>query len=133
MFNNRVDCDVKFAFPGKPLLQSYDLNMNNNSSNTVDATVDTLLEAHKFMLAARSSVFRRMFYGSLCEDGRAVRIPDIDMDVFNELLRYDTKFSIFIKLIIVRWKSARGKIEFILYHFHVSVQVKTIDVIQKPA
>ena len=45
-----------------------------------------VIEAHKFMLISRSSVFATMFNGPMAERGQ-VDIPDVDVTVFNHFLR----------------------------------------------
>ncbi|XP_076070728.1 BTB/POZ domain-containing protein 6-like [Mytilus galloprovincialis] len=46
-----------------------------------------IIKAHKNILASRSLVFHTMFEGLLPEKGE-INIPDIDDDIFNNLLRY---------------------------------------------
>ena len=45
----------------------------------------TLIKSHKFMLASASPVLYSMFDGQMAEKG-AVSIPDIEADVFNDIL-----------------------------------------------
>ncbi|KAJ8312917.1 hypothetical protein KUTeg_010290 [Tegillarca granosa] len=60
--------DVSFRFPNHPDVSP--------------------VPAHKVILAMRSSVFKAMFYGSLCETKRDVEIADIKPDVFRSFLRF---------------------------------------------
>ncbi len=47
------------------------------------------IQAHKLILLARSPVFQAMFCGALAENsGSSINIPDIDPDVFMQMLRY---------------------------------------------
>ncbi|KAL3858858.1 hypothetical protein ACJMK2_009107 [Sinanodonta woodiana] len=65
MFENHVACDVTF-FIGKHRQE---------------------VTAHKYVLISRSSVFYAMLCGLLQETG-PINIPDIDPDVFKQLLRF---------------------------------------------
>ncbi|KAL3858854.1 hypothetical protein ACJMK2_009104 [Sinanodonta woodiana] len=65
MFENHVACDVKF-FIGKQRQE---------------------VTAHKYVLISRSSVFYAMLCGLLQETG-PTNIPDIEPDVFKQLLRF---------------------------------------------
>ncbi|KAL3858821.1 hypothetical protein ACJMK2_009073 [Sinanodonta woodiana] len=65
MFENRVACDVTF-FIGKQRQE---------------------VTAHKYVLISRSSIFYAMMCGLLQETG-TINIPDIEPDVFEQLLRY---------------------------------------------
>ena len=67
---NSIRTDVKFVFPLEP------------SSPP--------LEAHRFLLAARSTVFETMFYGSMPE-GEEVRIDDTEREIYDNMLRYEKK------------------------------------------
>lgn len=46
-----------------------------------------LIKAHKIILACSSKVFESMFDGPLKEQKKAVRIPNIDITSFTEVLR----------------------------------------------
>ena len=46
-----------------------------------------LFKAHKLILALRSPVFERMFYGSLPETSNPIIIPDFEPGGFASLLR----------------------------------------------
>ncbi|KAH3792672.1 BTB/POZ domain-containing protein 2-like [Dreissena polymorpha] len=46
------------------------------------------IKCHKFILASRSSVFRKMFDGSLGEPKATILIPDVTACFFETLLRY---------------------------------------------
>ena len=67
---NSIRTDVKFVFPHEP------------SSPP--------LEAHRFLLAARSTVFETMFYGSMPE-GEEVRVDDTEREIYDNMLRYEKK------------------------------------------
>ena len=45
----------------------------------------TLIKSHKFLLASASPVFYRMFNGQMAKK-RYVYIPNIEADVFNDIL-----------------------------------------------
>ena len=66
MFNNPLLSDIKFSFPGN----------------------DTIIPAHKYVLAVSSSVFFAMFYGDLAETKDTIDIIDCDPDTFLSLLRF---------------------------------------------
>lgn len=66
MFNNPLLSDIKFSFPGN----------------------DTIIPAHKHVLAVSSSVFFAMFYGDLAETRDTIDIIDCDPDTFLSFLRF---------------------------------------------
>ena len=66
MFNNPLLSDIKFSFPGN----------------------DTIIPAHKYVLAVSSSVFFAMFYGDLAETRDTIDIIDCDPDTFLSFLRF---------------------------------------------
>ena len=66
MFNNPLLSDIKFSFPGN----------------------DTIIPAHKYVLAVSSSVFFAMFYGDLAETKDTIDIIDCDPDTFLSFLRF---------------------------------------------
>ena len=66
MFNNPLLSEIKFSFPGK----------------------DTIIPAHKYVLAVHSSVFFGMFDGDLAETRDTIDIIDCDPDTFLSFLRY---------------------------------------------
>ena len=68
MFNNTLLSDIKFAFP----------NADSNS----------MIPAHKYVLATSSPVFFTMFYGDLAETSDTINITDCDSDVFLRFLRF---------------------------------------------
>ena len=68
MFNNTLLSDIKFAFP-------------NAASNS-------MIPAHKYVLAISSPVFFTMFYGGLAETSDTINITDCDSDVFLRFLRF---------------------------------------------
>ena len=45
------------------------------------------MAAHKLILAKRSPVFQRMFYGDLAEGQKEIQLPDVEKDGFKNLLR----------------------------------------------
>ena len=45
------------------------------------------IPAHKYMLAAGSSVFYAMFYGELAENKKEITIPDVEPQAFRNMLR----------------------------------------------
>ena len=45
------------------------------------------LHAHKFILAARSPVFRAMFYGNMAETKKKIYIPDVSKKIMSEFIR----------------------------------------------
>ncbi|CAH3018477.1 unnamed protein product [Porites evermanni] len=63
MFNNPLLSDIKFSFPD-----------------------DTIIPAHKYVLAVSSSVFFAMFYGDLAETKDTIDIIDCDPDTFLSFL-----------------------------------------------
>jgi hypothetical protein len=63
MLNHQLMCDVIFRVGSTP----------------------KTIKSHKFMFASASPVFYSMFEGSMAEKG-AVSIPDIEADVFNDIL-----------------------------------------------
>ena len=66
MFNNPLLSDIKFSFPGN----------------------DTIIPAHKYVLAVSSSVFFAMFYGDFAETKDTIDIIDCDPDTFLSFLRF---------------------------------------------
>ena len=64
MLNNQLMCDVTFRV----------------------GSTKTLVKCHKFMLASVSPEFYSMFDGPMAEKGDA-SIPDIEADVFNDILK----------------------------------------------
>ena len=68
MFNNTLLSDIKFAFP--------------------KADSNSMIPAHKYVLATSSPVFFTMFYGDLAETSDTVNIADYDSDVFLRFLRF---------------------------------------------
>lgn len=66
LLSEELHTDVTFTFPGSPLL----------------------VKGHKLLLAARSSVFERMFYGSLPEKGEKVEIIDVEPEIFQVFIKY---------------------------------------------
>ena len=64
MLNHQLLCDVTFRV----------------------GSTKTPIKLHKFMLVSASPVFYSMFDGPMAEKG-AVSIPDIEADVFNDMLR----------------------------------------------
>ncbi len=65
MFENQINCDVTFTFPGQ----------------------DSSISAHTYMLISRSPVFYAMFAGPARDESGKVKIPDISEDCFKEMLR----------------------------------------------
>jgi hypothetical protein len=63
MLNNQLMCDVTFRV----------------------GSTQTPIKSHKFMLASSSPVFYSMLDGPMAEKGD-VSIPDIEADVFNDIL-----------------------------------------------
>jgi len=56
-----------------------------------------IVRADKFMLLAASPVFEAMFCGNMVEarqDCGNIKIPDIDADIFKELLRFLYSFTL---------------------------------------
>lgn len=47
-----------------------------------------LVQAHSYMLASRSSVFFAMLYGPFDKSDKPIEIPDIEKDIFEQILRY---------------------------------------------
>ena len=83
MLDNHLYCDVKFQV-GK---------------------AGRLINAHKYVLASRSSVFAAMFYGGLPETSDVIVVSDIDPEVFDILLRYIYLFIfIFLNLVSMIYK-----------------------------
>jgi hypothetical protein len=66
MLENKIVCDVTFI-------------VGENKEE---------VQAHKYVLVSRSSVFYAMFCGPLATPGDNVVIPDIDVRAFAALLRY---------------------------------------------
>ena len=46
------------------------------------------IPAHKYMLAAGSSVFYAMFYGELAENKKEITIPDVEPQAFRNMLKW---------------------------------------------
>ena len=69
MLENQLDCDVIFNFL---------------SADGVTLTIT----AHKYMLISRSPVFYAMLAGPAREESGNILIPDIEKNIFEELLRY---------------------------------------------
>ena len=65
MYENEVLCDVKFKVGGQ----------------------GELIKGHRLILASRSPVFEKMFFGSLPETTSPIIIPDIEPAAFRSLLR----------------------------------------------
>ena len=68
MFNNELLADVHFIV---------------GSGST-----QRRIPAHKYMLVTGSSVFYAMFYGGLAETSQEISIPDVEPQVFLNLLRW---------------------------------------------
>lgn len=68
MFNNTLLSDIKFAFP--------------------KADSNSMIPAHKYVLATSSPVFFTMFYGDLAETSDTINITDCGSDVFLRFLRF---------------------------------------------
>lgn len=68
MLQNKISCDVSFL-------------VGHDREET------ELVEAHKYVLISRSPVFFTMFCGELAETEDSVRIPDIDPDIFRDILQ----------------------------------------------
>ena len=64
MMENNIATDIQFVFPD-----------------------ETSIDAHKFILMSRSNVFYVMFEGSIKETKKAIKIEDIEHDVFQQMLR----------------------------------------------
>jgi hypothetical protein len=64
-----------------------------------DGTVG-IVRAHKYMLIARSAVFEAMFCGGLAEShaaqGTKIPITDVDVGIFQEMLRLFSEQFIFV-------------------------------------
>ncbi len=65
MFENQLNCDVKFTFPEEK----------------------ESISAHTYMLISRSPVFYAMFAGPVRDESGEVMIEDINKDCFHEMLR----------------------------------------------
>ena len=65
ILENEIHCDVEFRVGGS----------------------GALIKAHKLMLANRSPVFERMFYGAIPETKFPIIISDIEEEPFRALLR----------------------------------------------
>lgn len=71
------------------LLKTFDsLILNGRLSDITFVVEGKSIAAHRFLLAARSSVFETMFYGSLNSDATTVPITDCNYDVFHTMLIY---------------------------------------------
>lgn len=65
MLSNELYCDVLFKVGG----------------------MGTEIKAHKYVLASRSAVFAAMLYGNLSKESDFINTPDIEPDIFHEILR----------------------------------------------
>lgn len=66
MLQNKIGCDIAFLL-GKSKEE---------------------VQAHRYMLASRSSVFFAMLFGPFDKSDKAIEIPDIEKDIFEQILRY---------------------------------------------
>ncbi|XP_061173840.1 BTB/POZ domain-containing protein 6-like [Saccostrea echinata] len=66
MLHNKIGCDITFLL-GKSKEE---------------------VHAHRYMLASRSSVFFAMLYGPFDKSDKAIEIPDIEKDIFEQILRF---------------------------------------------
>lgn len=64
------------------------LILNSRLSDVTFVVQGKEIAAHRFLLAARSSVFEAMFYGSLKSDTKIITITDCSFDVFQTTLMY---------------------------------------------
>lgn len=53
-----------------------------------ESTSSEVIQAHKLYLAASSSVFSTMFYGSIPEEIQPIKVPDVAAKVFKLMLKY---------------------------------------------
>lgn len=85
--------EIKFSsYPirrDESLLKTFDsLLLNKQLSDVTFVVEGTKIAAHRFLLAARSSVFEAMFYGPLKSDTETVTITDCYLDIFQTVLMY---------------------------------------------
>ena len=55
--------------------------------------------AHKYVLTSRSNVFHAMFHGRLAETENTITIPDIELNIFMAMLKYDVFSLIYVEQI----------------------------------
>ena len=67
MFDHQVACDIEFL-------------VGPEGSTEV-------IPAHQYVLISRSPVFFAMFCGELAEKGKQIRLEDVEVQAFTELLR----------------------------------------------
>jgi hypothetical protein len=65
MLENEIACDVTFLCGDRK----------------------TEIRAHKYILISRSPVFQAMFCGPLAESRETIEIPDVDADIFRQMLQ----------------------------------------------
>lgn len=71
------------------LLKTFDsLILNGRLSDVTFVVEGRQIAAHRFILAARSSIFESMFYGSLTSNVTTVTVTDCNYDVFLNMLIY---------------------------------------------
>ena len=54
------------------------------------------LQAHKFLLALRSPVFKAMFFGPLAEQSSEILVPDVTPTAFKSMLNYIYKDEVML-------------------------------------
>ena len=69
LFNNKLMADVHFVV-GK------------------EARSSARIPAHKFLLSMGSSVFQKMFYGSLPMNSDEIKVPELEPEAFLTLLKF---------------------------------------------
>ena len=88
-FNSRFTMESTDWQIGKTLSERMQYMLENQLMCDVTFRVgpdENIIKAHKFMLASASPVFYSMFDGPMAEKGD-VAIPDVEADVFNEILK----------------------------------------------
>ena len=100
-FLSRVSCDFDQRFSLNPTMSLLQYVRHCQFCRGKLFSKTHLLILRGNILAARSSVFEKMFYGSLPENGAVVRIPDTKPDAFRLMLKYcRLLFSIQMKILL---------------------------------
>jgi len=76
------------------IIENDDMNEENSSGS--------MIQAHKFILASHSPVFKKMFYGSLKETSDPIIVKDTTILAFEKLIEYVYQVDIDCKEVAVR-------------------------------
>jgi hypothetical protein len=83
LYNNHFLSDVEFVLD---YLQPESETLDSDCTSQAKTTT-TVIVAHRHVLAAASSVFNAMFFGSLPEKQMQIRVTDISVEGFLHMLR----------------------------------------------